>query len=106
LQINKTKFALVIMSQPYGYQGASSAYQFCKSAAEIGHCIVGVFFYQHGVLNANQLVSPASDETNLPNKGKFCFIYLQNAIASTSINTSFGRRATSTQERAGGLSAK
>ena len=54
------------MSQPYGYQGASSAYQFCKSAAEIGHCIVGVFFYQHGVLNANQLVSPASDETNLP----------------------------------------
>jgi len=54
------------MSPPYGDQGASSAYQFCKSAAQIGHRIVGVFFYQHGVLNANQLVSPASDEINLP----------------------------------------
>ncbi|WP_369434060.1 sulfurtransferase complex subunit TusD [Psychromonas sp. MME1] len=27
---------------------------------------MGVFFYQEGVLNANQLVSPATDEINLP----------------------------------------
>jgi len=60
------KFALVVSSGPYGSQGASSAYQFCHSAIQAGHKIVGVFFYQEGVLNASELVSPASDETHLP----------------------------------------
>ena len=60
------KFAVVVSSAPYGAQGASSAYQFCASAVKAGHEIVGVFFYQEGVLNASQLVSPASDEINLP----------------------------------------
>ncbi len=60
------KFAVVVSGAPYGAQGASSAYQFCASAVQAGHEIVGVFFYQEGVLNANQLVSPASDEINLP----------------------------------------
>lgn len=54
------------MGPPYGSQSASSAFQFCKEAVENGHHIVGVFFYQHGVLNGNQLVSPTTDETNLP----------------------------------------
>lgn len=61
-----TKFAVFVSSAPYGSQGASSAYQFCVSAIQDGHEIVGVFFYQEGVLNASQLVSPASDEVNLP----------------------------------------
>jgi len=60
------KFALVVSSGPYGSQGASSAYQFCSSALKSGHKIAGVFFYQDGVLNASELVSPASDEVNLP----------------------------------------
>ena len=60
------KFAVVVSCAPYGAQGASSAYQFCRAALEAGHEIVGVFFYQEGVLNANQLISPASDEINLP----------------------------------------
>ena len=60
------KFAVVVSGGPYGTQGASSAYQFCVSAITAGHKIVGVFFYQEGVLNASQLVSPASDEINLP----------------------------------------
>jgi len=60
------KIAIVVSSAPYGSQGASSAYQFCASAVKAGHEIVGVFFYQEGVLNASQLVSPASDEVNLP----------------------------------------
>ncbi|MEI6896007.1 MAG: sulfurtransferase complex subunit TusD [Psychromonas sp.] len=59
------KFAVLVCGGPYGSQGASSAYQFCASALQAGHCIVGVFFYQEGVLNASQLVSPASDEINL-----------------------------------------
>lgn len=60
------KFAVVVSCAPYGGQGASSAYQFCHAALKAGHEIVGVFFYQDGVLNANQLVSPANDEINLP----------------------------------------
>ena len=62
----KTKFSVVVTGSPYGSQSASSAYQFCAAATLAGHQIVGVFFYQEGVLNANQLVSPATDEINLP----------------------------------------
>jgi len=61
------KFSIVVSGAPYGSQSASSAYQFCLAALQDGHKITGVFFYQEGVLNANQLVSPVSDETNLPN---------------------------------------
>ena len=61
-----TKFAVIVSGAPYGTQGASSAYQFCVAAVKAGHEIVGVFFYQEGVLNASLLVSPASDEINLP----------------------------------------
>ena len=62
------KFSVVVCGAPYGTQGASTAYQFCVSALQLGHEIVGVFFYQEGVLNASQLSSPASDEINLPNR--------------------------------------
>jgi tRNA 2-thiouridine synthesizing protein D len=61
-----TKFAIMVSGAPYGSQGASSAYQFCCAATKMGHEIVGVFFYQEGVLNASLLVSPASDEISLP----------------------------------------
>jgi len=64
---NLLTLAVVVSSGPYGSQGASSAYQFCASALKSGHKIAGVFFYQGGVLNASELVSPASDEINLPN---------------------------------------
>ena len=59
------KFSIVVSEAPYGYQSASSAYQFCETALQAGHEITGVFFYQDGVLNANKLISPASDEVNL-----------------------------------------
>lgn len=62
----KIKFSIVVSGAPYGSQSASSAYQFCAAAILAGHQIAGVFFYQEGVLNANQLVSPATDEVNLP----------------------------------------
>jgi tRNA 2-thiouridine synthesizing protein D len=59
-------FTIVITGAPYGSQGASSGYLFCKAALEMKHTIAGVFFYQEGVLNASALVAPASDEINLP----------------------------------------
>ena len=61
----KYRFGVVVCSAPYGSQGASSAYLFCKTLLESGHHLTGVFFYQDGVLNANQLTSPAGDEINL-----------------------------------------
>ena len=61
----KTKFSVVVTGSAYGSQSASSAYQFCAAAAAAGYQIVGVFFYQEGVLNANSLVSPATDEIKL-----------------------------------------
>lgn len=63
---HKIKFSIVVCGAPYGTQSASSAYQFCAAAISAGHQISGVFFYQEGVLNASQLVSPPSDEINLP----------------------------------------
>ena len=58
-------FTIVITGAPYGTQGASSGYLFCKAALAMNHSIAGVFFYQAGVLNANALNAPAGDEVNL-----------------------------------------
>ena len=66
MDLKKVKFSIVVSGSAYGSQSASSAYQFCLAACNAGHEIKGVFFYQEGVLNANQLISPASDEVNLP----------------------------------------
>jgi len=66
MDLKKVKFSIVVSGSAYGSQSASSAYQFCLSACNAGHEITGVFFYQEGVLNANQLISPVSDEVNLP----------------------------------------
>ncbi|AGH82334.1 intracellular sulfur oxidation protein of DsrE family protein [Psychromonas sp. CNPT3] len=63
--MSKTKIALLVSGAPYGQQGASSAYQFCHAALQSGHEIVGVFFYQEGVLNSSYILSPATDEVNL-----------------------------------------
>ncbi|HIP76373.1 MAG TPA: sulfurtransferase complex subunit TusD [Psychromonas hadalis] len=59
-------FTIMITGAPYGTQGASSGYLFCKAALEMKHTLAGVFFYQQGVFNANALTSPASDEVDLP----------------------------------------
>ena len=66
MDLKKVKFSIVVSGSAYGTQSASSAYQFCLAACHAGHEITGVFFYQEGVLNASQLVSPATDEINLP----------------------------------------
>jgi len=66
MERQKIKFSVVVTGAPYGSQSASTAYQFCAGVCQAGHQIAGVFFYQEGVLNASQLISPASDEINLP----------------------------------------
>ena len=58
-------FALLVTGAPYGSEAASQAYQFACAVLARGHRVQKVFFYQDGVLNANRLTSPASDETDL-----------------------------------------
>lgn len=59
------KFIIQVNSAAYGSASSYRAYRFAKAAIENGHTIVKVFFYQDGVLNTNQLNSPASDEFDL-----------------------------------------
>lgn len=59
------RFALLVTGPAYGTQQASSAYLFAKALIEAGHVLESIFFYREGVLNANQLIMPATDEINL-----------------------------------------
>lgn len=58
-------YCLLVTGPAYGTQQASSAWQFAQALLAGGHRITSVFFYREGVLNANQLSSPASDEFDL-----------------------------------------
>ncbi|CFQ37801.1 MULTISPECIES: sulfurtransferase complex subunit TusD [Yersinia] len=59
------KYCLMVTGPAYGTQQASSAYQFAQALINSGHHLVSIFFYREGVLNANQLTAPASDEFDL-----------------------------------------
>ena len=58
-------FALLVCGAPYGSESASQAYLFARELLAQGHQLKKVFFYQEGVMNANMLTSPASDEHDL-----------------------------------------
>lgn len=60
-------YALLVTGPVYGQQAALSAYQFAGALLARGHRISQVFFYRDGVLNANALTAPASDEFHLVN---------------------------------------
>lgn len=58
-------YCLLVTGPAYGTQQASSAYQFALALLARGHRLSSVFFYREGVLNANQLTTPAGDEFDL-----------------------------------------
>lgn len=58
-------YCLLVTGPAYGTQQASSAYQFAQALLAKGHRLSSVFFYREGVLNANRLTAPASDEFDL-----------------------------------------
>ena len=60
------KFSIVIQSSPFSRQSTATAYRFAKTLLEEGHELFRVFFYSDAVLLANDLVSPAQDEQQLP----------------------------------------
>lgn len=56
------RYALLVTGPAYGRQHATSAWMFAKALTAAGHNLESIFFYQEGVMNANHLVSAASDE--------------------------------------------
>ena len=59
------RYTLMVTGPAYGTQQATSAYLFARALLTAGHKLESVFFYREGVLNANQLTAPASDEFDL-----------------------------------------
>ena len=62
------KFSLLVMAAPYSTQSHLSALKFAKACIESNHQIYRVFFYNDGVLGANELQSPPQDELNIHNE--------------------------------------
>ncbi|ATO35024.1 Sulfurtransferase TusD [Dickeya dianthicola] len=59
------RYCLLVTGPAYGTQQASSAFQFAQALLAQAYRLQSVFFYREGVLNANQLTAPASDEFDL-----------------------------------------
>jgi tRNA 2-thiouridine synthesizing protein D len=59
------RYTLLVTGPAYGTQQASSALLFARALLAAGHQLESIFFYREGVLNANQLTAPASDEVDL-----------------------------------------
>lgn len=59
------KFGILVNEGPYTHQASDSAYQFTKTALEMGHEIYRVFFYNDGVNNGTRLTVPPQDDRNL-----------------------------------------
>ncbi|WP_025823396.1 sulfurtransferase complex subunit TusD [Shewanella marina] len=58
-------FIIQVNGPAYGSQSSYHAYRFTQACLSAGHQVEKVFFYQDGVLNANMLHAPASDEFDL-----------------------------------------
>lgn len=58
-------FSLAIYSAPHTTQASDSAYRFAETLLSEGHSLYRVFFYQDGVYNSSNLITPAQDETDL-----------------------------------------
>ena len=58
------KYSIQINSSPY-QSSSETAYQFIKSALEMGHKVMRVFFYQDGVYHAFRYASSPDDETQV-----------------------------------------
>ena len=59
------RYALLVTGAPYGTQQATSALLFARALLAAGQQLDTVFFYREGVLNANLLTAPASDEADI-----------------------------------------
>jgi tRNA 2-thiouridine synthesizing protein D len=59
------KLTILILEGPYNHQSSDSAYHFIQTAINRGHEITGVFFYNDGVNNLNNLMDPPQDDRHI-----------------------------------------
>ncbi|GFO71159.1 tRNA 2-thiouridine synthesizing protein D [Bathymodiolus japonicus methanotrophic gill symbiont] len=56
------KYSIQVNASPYQSNSGETAYQFIKSALDMGHEIIRVFFYQEGIYHAFRYATPPDDE--------------------------------------------
>lgn len=61
-------FSLAVYSPPYSSQASESAYRFAEVLLAEGHSLYRIFFYQDGVHNSSQLLTPPQDETDFTSR--------------------------------------
>lgn len=54
----------MVSKSPFDHRNAENALAFCYAAIEQGYKIKQIFFYQSGVHNASNLLSPNNDEVH------------------------------------------
>ena len=59
------KYSIQVNASPYQSNSSETAYQFIKSALEMGHKVMRVFFYQEGVYHAFRYATPPDDEAQI-----------------------------------------
>ena len=59
------KLSVLVLDGPYNHQASDSAYNFVQAAIKKGHEIIGVFFYDDGVINATKLMDPPTDDRHI-----------------------------------------
>ena len=59
------KYTIQINSSSYQSNSAETAYQFIKSALDMGHEVIRVFFYQEGAYHAFRHATPPDDEVQV-----------------------------------------
>jgi tRNA 2-thiouridine synthesizing protein D len=59
------KYSIQINSSPYQSGSSETAYQFIKSAIDMGHEITRIFFYQEGIYHAFRYATPPDDEVHI-----------------------------------------
>lgn len=90
-------YFLLVTGPAYGTQHSSTAYKFSLALLAKGHKIHSIFFYHDGVLNANQLSTPATDEFDLVRAWKK--LSDQHGIAlSVCVSAAFRRGIINVQE--------
>jgi tRNA 2-thiouridine synthesizing protein D len=59
------KFSILVHGAPYSAAASLSALRYSQAVLAAGYGIYRVFFYHDGIYNANSLVTPPQDETNV-----------------------------------------
>ncbi|MFT4652474.1 MAG: tRNA 2-thiouridine synthesizing protein D [Kangiellaceae bacterium] len=90
IETTSVSFTVMVTKSPFDQRNAESAINFCYAALKQGHQISQVFFYQTGIHNASQLLSPNSDELDI--RKKWCELNEEHGVCLNVCVTAASRR--------------